>query len=128
MAGTATVTVTRTVSGGVFKYSIAWTSDASGNVTGNAFAVHRGELVQAKFVPGAGGSQPTDLYDIVVVDTDAVDVLFGAGANLSNATASIKAPVVANNQRYVHDGVQNLDVQVSNAGNAKSGTVILWVR
>lgn len=128
MAGTASVTVTKSVGGGVTKYSIAWTSDASGNVTGNAFAVRKGELVQAKFVPGAGGTAPTDLYDIVIVDTDAVDVLFGAGANLSGTLASIKSPVVANNQRYVHDGSQNLDVQVSNAGNAKTGTVVLWVR
>jgi hypothetical protein len=71
MAGTAAVTVTKTAGSGLFKVSIAWTSDASGNVTGNAFAVHRGELVQVKFVPGAGGVAPTDLYDIVVVDTDA---------------------------------------------------------
>lgn len=125
--GTATLT-TADVGGGYTKVSIAWTSTAGGAVSGNAFTPRRGHLIQVEFVPGAGGVQPTDLYDITLVEANSVDVLglgglTAAGGNLSNATATIKnwttPPFV--------DGVMTLDLVVANAGSAKSGTVILWI-
>lgn len=125
MAGTATVT-TLDVGRGVTRYSIAWTSDAAGNVSGNSFAVKAGALLQIKFVPAGGGTQPTDLYDVTLVDTSSIDVLGGAGANLSNASGTIKAALLGDT--YYHDGQANLDLVVANAGNAKGGTVILWVQ
>lgn len=129
MAGTVTVT-TSTPRAGVTKYSIAWLSTAGGAVSGNGFAVARGELVQVKFVPDGGGTQPTDAYDITLVDTDSVDVIAGLGANLSNAASTIKIPLFGSStvQRYYHDGTQNLDLVVANAGAAKGGTVIIWIR
>ena len=126
-AGTATVAIT-SVGGGITKITIAWTSTAGGAVSANAFAAPRGELLQVKFVPGSGGTQPSDLYDITLIDTDSVDVLAGAGANLSNAAGSFKVPSFGATTlfRYLHDGAQNLDLVVANAGAAKTGTVTLW--
>jgi len=128
-AGTLTVT-TLDVGGGVTRYALAWVSTAGGAVSANAFSVKRGELLQVKFVPDGGGTQPTDLYDVTLVDENSVDVLAGGGANLSNAAATIKVPSFGTTTlyRYFHDGTQTLDLVVANAGNAKGGTVYLWVR
>jgi hypothetical protein len=127
--GTLTVAVSD-LGGGVTKYTLTWTSTAGGAVSGNAFAVKRGELLQVKFVPDAGGTQPTDLYDVTLVDTDSVDVLAGAGANLSNAASTVKVPSFGTTTlyRYFHSAEQNLDLVVANAGAAKGGKVYLYVR
>lgn len=125
-AGTVTVT-TADVGGGVTRYSIAWVSTAGGAVSANAFAVARGELLQVKFVPDAGGTQPTDLYDLTLVDSNSVDYLAGGGANLSNATATVTVPKLNSSFRPFIDGTATLDLVVANAGNAKGGTVILWI-
>ncbi len=122
-AGTATVTRSD-LGANLTKYSIAWTSTAGGAVSANLFTVRRGFLVGIKFVPGSGGSQPTDLYDVTLVDTDSVDQLGGMGANLSNATSSR----LSFDPPLINDGVQQLDLVVANAGNAKTGTVILWIQ
>lgn len=120
--GTATVTVTG-LGGAVTKYAVAWTSTAGGAVDTNAFNVVRGHLVQVKFTPGTGGTQPTDLYDVTLVDADSVDVLNGGGMNLSNATSKY---VLADPRVYL-DGTSTLDVVIANAGASKTGTVVIWV-
>ena len=121
-AGTVTVT-SAVVAPGVTKYTIAWTSTAGGAVSGNAFVVKPGRLLEIKFVPNTSATQPTDLYDVTLVDTDNVDVLNGRGVDRSNATSSI----LLWDPPMFRDGLQNLDLVVANAGNAKTGTVILYV-
>lgn len=120
-AGTVTVTSYNNV------YTVAWTSDGSGNVSAHAFTIAPGLLIQAKFVPGTGGTQPSNLYDVALVDSDGVDVLGGAGANLSNS-----APVYANELAIATTSPTTsnlqLDIVVSNAGSAKTGRLYLWVQ
>ena len=119
--GTATVTNFNAV------YTIAWTSSAGGVVSANSFSIRRGTITQVKFVPGSGGAQPSDLYDVTLVDADGLDLLGGLGANLSNAAPvgvtdlhiSVVSPTATN---------LTLDLQVANAGSTKSGTVYLWVQ
>jgi hypothetical protein len=121
--GTVVVTVTR-LQKNLEQISIAWTCDASGNVSGNPFSVGAGPIQQAKFVPGSGGTQPTNLYDVTLVDTDGCDVIVGKGANLSNTAASLgvqNAPL-----SWFAGG--NLDLVVANAGNAKTGTVAIIIQ
>jgi hypothetical protein len=79
MAGSITVTTSEYIGTSLIKTTIAWTSDASGNVNGLTFPMRRGFLRQVKFVPGSGGSAPTDLYDITITDPDGIDVLIGTG-------------------------------------------------
>lgn len=127
MAGTVTATSTRIV-GGVRRFTLAWTSDASGDVSGTTTALPAGTVVGVAFTPGSGGTQPTDLYDVTLLCADhSVDALSGEGANLSNATASHKQPMVSNagttgfSRTWLHSG--NYQLVVANAGNAKTGTV-----
>lgn len=121
---TTTSTITNvypTYRGVVQKIQMAWTSDGSGDVSGHPFLPAGGALLQATFVPNTDSDQPTDAYDVVVTDAVGVDILNGAGANLSQSTSKVEP--------YAAPGIitaGQLDLVVSNAGNAKKGTVTLW--
>lgn len=103
--------------------SVAWTSDSSGNVSAHPFAIPKGFLASIRFTPGS--TTPSDLYDVTLIDTDGTfstgDLLEGAGSNLS-ATLSVLKTF---NPRPYEDGAHFLDVQIANAGNAKTGTVVI---
>jgi hypothetical protein len=129
MAGS--LTVTRTDVGlGIQRIDGAWTSDASGDVSGHAFVVPTGMILQVKTVPD-GTTAPSDNYDLTIVDGDSVDLLGGSGADRDNAAAEIIAPLIGDattkNQRPLVDGTGALDIVVANAGNAKKGIVSLWI-
>ncbi|MGE0229984.1 MAG: hypothetical protein AB7I38_17065 [Dehalococcoidia bacterium] len=120
MAGT--VTVSEEPYGSVKKVSFAWTSDASGNADAQTSLAYNGEVVRLVTDPD-GTAAPTDNYDVAVNDEDGADVLMGAGANRDTAnTEQVLASslgVVANDK---------LTLQVTNAGNAKSGVVRIYIR
>lgn len=126
MAGTITVTTSKAAQA-IDKYAIAWVCDASGNVSANTFPVEACELIQVRYTPDGGGTQPTDLYDVTMTDANGIDVLGGTGANLSNAASTHHVPAVSTYfRRTLESG--NLTPVVANAGNAKGGTIVLLVR
>lgn len=114
-------------------YSLAWGSAADGTVDLDTSVPIVGEILRVVFKPDSGGTQPTDLYDVVLKDAQGIDVLGGQGANLSNSSASHVCPGVP-----LKDGTTTstrpvavagtLNLEVSNAGNGKGGTVVLYVR
>ena len=120
MAGTIVVTSSE-VGLGAIEYSIAWTSDAAGAVSGIDVPVMAGTLMRAATVPAAAGDAPTDNYDVVVTDAYGVDLLAAAGANRSATVSQGLSPGVA----MVRGNIQPT---ISNAGNAKKGTLSLVVR
>ncbi len=124
MAVVGTHTITEELVGSMKKITWAWTCDASGNASGQSTTnAYSGELRRQVTVPGTAGVQPTDQYDLTLLDEDSTDVLMGAGANRSNVnTEQVLASslgVVANDK---------LQLTVANAGNAKSGTVYIYIR
>jgi len=124
-AATGTVTVT-----GPFDdvYTIAWTS-GSGTVSDHPFTVHRGMIAQVTFIPGSGGTQPTDLYDVTLVDANGTDLLNGLGADRSNTpSGTASSPNVITELNILLKTGTTLDLVVANAGTSKTGTVYVWVR
>lgn len=131
MAGSVTITYSETRT--VKKVTLDWLSDASGDVSGTHTKYLSGVLERVVFIPDSGGTQPTDLYDITLEDDNGMDVLAGQGANLSNANTTNICPGVP-----LKDGSTTsvkpmivddlLELKVSNAGNAKGGQVILYLR
>lgn len=104
-------------------YTLTWLSDGSGNVSGNPFLVVFGRLRQVQIVPDAGSTQPTDGYDMTLVDARGIDLLAGFGENLSNALGKklLGSPAV-----IIEPNV-TLDLRVASGGAGKGGTVVLWV-
>lgn len=136
MAGSV-VTTTSEVSGsgGVRVYSLAWTSDAAGAVSGNTSTLCPGTIISVEFTPGTGGTQPSDLYDVTFTDAENVNMFddgsgTSIGANLSNSTSTHKVPFIGGGtvtyvRHWLHGGDYTL--VVANAGNAKTGTVVIYV-
>jgi hypothetical protein len=125
MAGSIALT-TADLGGGITKYSIAWTSDASGNVNGAAVALKRGRLLQVKFAPSNGGTQPSNNYVATLIDADGVDLLAGKGATLSNTAASVAVPIVSTvSPAFIDPG--NFTPTISAAGNVTNGRIDLYV-
>jgi len=110
------------------EYTLDWLSDASGDVNSVNTAIKEGIVVQVKYVPDSGGTQPSNLYDVTLEDSDGIDYLGGTGANLSNAVSMLAVPVMdLFSGAYWWIG-GNLELKVTNAGNAKGGQVILYMR
>jgi hypothetical protein len=140
VAGSVTLTVTNVGGGtGALKCSMAWTSDASGNVTGDALNLPGGSVLNVQFIPGTGGAQPTDLYDVDLLNASGTSVFddgTGAsiGANLSNTATTDKVPFINGaSTTFVRAWLQGpgggspYQLTVANAGNAKQGTVNVFL-
>ena len=120
-----------TIEDGVTRHAWAWTSDASGDVSGISVTITPGTIVAVTFLPGAGGSQPTNLYDVTLMcDEHGPDVLNDEGLNLSNTAGSHHAVFIYNSDKtahfrqWMHGGGYTLNV--ANAGASKSGTMALF--
>lgn len=123
MAGTVTVTTT-TAARTLKKYSAACVSTAGGAVSANPITFASGGVATSiKIVPASGGTQPTDLFDVTVVDADGVDILGGQGGDCSNAVGEYfqldpPIPIASGG---------TLDVVIANAGSAKAVRVDIFV-
>ena len=116
----------------IVKHTISWTSDASGDATEVSPVAISGVIVRAVFVPSASAA-PAANYDITLTDPNSVDVLAGLGVNLSATVTLNTCPGTPLNDGTTTsvvpmfvDGV--LTLTVSNAGDTKQGTFILYVR
>lgn len=122
MAGTLTVT-TADKGGRVNEYQMAW---AGATVNTNNFCMAPGRLLTVKFKPDACCA-PTACYDVTLNGPCCVDLLGGAGANLSASCATratIKQSCLA--EPYFEGG--SVDLCVTNAGACGKGTVTVYVQ
>ncbi len=101
-----------------------WLCTDLGVVTSATTNGYDGVLERAIFVPDAAGTQPTNAYDVTITDADGVDVLAGLGADLSNSATVVKKH--SDGLGAVAGSV--LTLNISNAGNAKGGITILYLR
>jgi hypothetical protein len=104
-----------------------WTSDASGDYSETTTEFITGTVDNFIAIPGSGGDQPTDLYDVVVTDKhgSTSDVILTQGANLSNSTTKRSVNTIGKFPAVNHS---QLTLTVANAGNAKKGTFILILK
>ena len=121
MAGTITTTVSKKNS--LVKYKMDWLSDASGDVDVDAIP-----MIQAvHYFPDAGGTQPSDNYDLTMADSYGVDILTGTGANLSQTTDTYAVPALSTYFKVTIEA-GSYDLVIANAGNAKGGIVEVVVK
>jgi len=123
MAGTVT-TSGSDLTGSLKKMVFNWTSDAAGAAD---YVTEKltGRLVCVQHIPGTGGNAPTTAYDVVVLNSDGVDVLSATGVNITvpgvrNTTVeSLAVPLPT----FVNS---TLSFAVANAGDTKSGKTVLY--
>ena len=125
MAGSITTTVSKKNS--LVKYKMDWLSDASGDVDVDAIAMVQGEIQSVHYFPDAGGTQPSDNYDLTMADSYGVDILTGTGSNLSKTTDTWAVPALSTYFKVVIEA-GSYDLVIANAGNAKGGIVEVLVR
>lgn len=121
MATSCTIAETKHTS--VKKVSFVWVSAADGTASGTTTTAFDGAIIGMATIPAGGGSAPTDNYDITVTDAGSHDVLLGAGANRDTANTEY---VTGANLAGVAGSA--LTLSVTNAGDTKGGTLILWIR
>lgn len=126
MADLGTVVITEESGGFVKKIAFAWTSVNGGGDAGKAVKTtvesYSGQVVRLVTVPDAVDA-PTDNYDVAINDEDGVDILMGAGIDRDTAnTEQVLAALLG----YVANDC--LTLSVAAAGNAKKGTVYLYIR
>ena len=118
MAGVVTVTESRV--GSMKEIVFNWTSSAGGAADGATTFPYSGKLELLTTIPTDG---PTDNYDLTLLDSDGVDVLAGAGANRATATTQ---QVLGSSLGAVGNSL--LSLHVTNAGDTKSGKVLVHLR
>lgn len=74
-----------------------------------------------RVVTNPSATAPTDDYDITITDADGVDVMAGALANRDTANSE---QVIPSDPPYVNS---ELTVNISTAGEAKEGVIIIYV-
>ncbi len=123
MAGSS-VTFTEIVHRSVKKIKAAWVSDdAAGTASGTTTNVYSGKIVGLTTVPGGGATQPADNYSVTATDADSVDVLMGGGATRDDTNAE---HVLSASLGMVVES--KLTVNISAAGNSKTGTVYIFIQ
>jgi hypothetical protein len=115
-----TVTTSETTHASLKKIVFTWTSSAGGAADATTTAPFDGLVVGLTTDPGA--TAPTDDYDVVITDSGGHDVLLGAGLNRDTANTEHVATGMAG------VAASPLTLAITNAGSAKQGVVILWVR
>jgi len=119
MAGTITAVESRV--GSVKQIVFSWLSDASGDGTATATTYsYSGDLIKVVCVPGA--TTPSDLYDVTLSDDNSLDLLAGQGADCPNGSNL----VITGGFLPVTQSV--ISLTIANGGNAKIGTVYVYIR
>lgn len=115
----------------VVKHTFDWISDGSGAATVPSGIPVSGEIKRVVFDPGSAA--PTASYDVTLTDEHGIDVLAGQGADLHETNSSsvcpgtpIKDGTTVGVVPTVVDGV--LTLNVTNAGDTKTGKVVVYVR
>lgn len=122
MAGT--VTLTEQIIGSIKQIKAVWLSDGAGAADATTANIFDGVVLQAQFVPDAGGTQPDDQYNVTLKDANGFDVLGGYGANLSNAaTVDTAGSALAKGLGIGTVALSRLTLAVLGAGAANGGTI-----
>ena len=129
MAGTVSITYEEI---GIVKViTLDWLSHSDGTISGTATKKINGEIVKIVFDPDAGGTLPSDAYDLTLLDDNGLDVLAGQGANLSQTNTTAVVPGVAFKDGTTTSEVRcfvssTLELRGAACGDAKGGIVKIY--
>lgn len=107
----------------------SWTSDAAGTVSGEGAVTITGIILGILFEPDDTDT-PTNLYDVQLLDDGSADILHAVGANQpsdDSDTGKMRCPINADGQLVILYEKQ-ITPSITNAGNAKSGIIYLFLK
>jgi hypothetical protein len=116
------VTITEEVLTTVKKVKASVVSAGDGSASGETTLTYSGEILRMAIVPGSGATQPSNDFDLEVLDEDDLDIVAGQGANLSNAAATT---VVASMGAVAND---KMTFSLTNMGGSKTADIYLYLR
>jgi len=135
MAGSS-MTFTYEDEGAIRKIIADWVSDDSAGTASGTTKKIIGSLI--KGVTDPGSTAPTDDYDITISDEEGVNVLAACQSNLTNRDTAnseqayflvLDAAAGTPLAQSVHPVVcDKLTIAVANAGNSKTGQLIIYYR
>ena len=102
------------------KVTLSWTCTDAGVVTQTTTQALDGRIVRVEVIPGTTTAQPTDAFDMTLTNPAGYDQLYGQGADLSNVNTTVIVNVG-------YAASEKLTLNISNAGNAKSGVTVLYL-
>jgi len=120
MAGT--VVITEITHRPLQKVKFAWTSAVGGAASATTTEYYTGKIEGLTTVPSAV-TAPSDNYSVAITDSDGVDVLMGGGATRDSVNTE---HVLSTSLGCVVES--KLSLSVTAAGDAKLGTVYVWIR
>lgn len=116
------------------KVTITWTSTSGGEA--DASGIPLNGYVE-RVVTNPGSAAPTANYDIVIQDADGADILAAKGANRHTSSTEQIVPFIGDGTGV--DGLTSANafskvltygdhsMFIDNAGNAKGGTVVIYL-
>lgn len=126
MAAVGSITVTTSRDAPLSKYSIAWTSDGSGDVAENGVTLKTGQIVQVICTPG--DTTPSDDYDVTLLTEDGEDDLLGGGGiNCSNSLTKVVGLGPGGGDLPVWVPSGTYWPTVAGAGDSKTGTIDIYI-
>lgn len=117
------VTITEETFNRIKKVKFDWTSIADGTASGTTVNAYTGEIIRLVTIPSGGGTAPTTLYDINILDEDSTNILMGAGVDRS---ATVTEQVLASSLGCVAN--DKLTLYITNSGDSKAGTTIIYIK
>lgn len=128
-AGSCTVTTTNQNAMGLI--TATWTSDASGDVTEVCRTGAKGVVIGVFFDPDTDVSDNYDCYWRKFDSSDDFDFFNGVGVD-QPGTGDLTNIQRMRTPKNNDDGPilineSDLDIEISNAGNAKSGRIYIWL-
>lgn len=103
-----------------------WTSTSGGAVSSTTAQRFSGILVGVMTIPDAT-TAPSNLYDVQLKNDDGMDLLGGSGADRSSTSAEFVKPVFQGVAMGVPINNSKLDLEITNAGNAKVGKTVAYI-
>jgi len=137
MAGTVTHDIEYGATASMARHVITWVSSSGGAVgpTFDSGSLKRisGVILRVIEQPDTGGTKPSDSYDVLFEDESGTDLLGGQGANVdADATIDVCPGLPFTDgvtTSLVPPALHDVPVlRITNAGNAKGGKLILYVR
>jgi len=115
----------------IVKHTFDWVSDGAGDAVIVSGAVISGVILRISVIPSTT-DVPTDLYDAAMLNSEGIDVFAALGTDLSNTVPFTFCPgtplygTVVSVVPVIVDSL--LTLYILNAGAAKAGRIVIYVR